>query len=97
MSALSLTTIPASRPGVLAQPIKPGDPTLVLLNPQTGEYFTLEAVGTRVWQLCDGKHTVSEIAAIISAEYDESHEVIARDVMELLEELFDAKLVVTPG
>jgi hypothetical protein len=95
MTSVSLTTTPERRPGVLAQQVKPDDPSLVLLNPKTGEYYTLEAVGTRVWQLCDGKRTISEIAAIIGEEYDESRETIESDVIELVKELMDEELVVS--
>jgi hypothetical protein len=82
---------------VLAQQVKPDDPSLVLLDPKSGKYYTLEAVGTRVWHLCDGKRTIAEIATIISGEYDESPEVIESDVVELVEELIDEQLVVAAG
>jgi hypothetical protein len=95
MTTLSPTTTLAKSPGVLAQQMQPTDSTLVLLNPQSGEYYTLEAVGPRVWQLCDGKRTISEIAAIIAEEYDQSPQVIADDVLELLKDLMDEALVVT--
>jgi hypothetical protein len=94
MTSVSRATTPERRPGVLAQQVKPDDPSLVLLNPKSGEYYTLEAVGTRVWQLCDGKRTISEIAATIAEEYDASPETIERDVMELVKELMDEELVV---
>jgi hypothetical protein len=77
--------------------VKPDDPSLVLRNPRSGEYYTLDAVGTRVWQLCDGKRTVSEVAVIIGQEYDEAPEVIERDVLELAEELMGEALVVAAG
>jgi hypothetical protein len=92
--SLSRTTAPARRPGVLAQQVKPDDPSLVLLNPRTGEYYTLEPVGTRVWQLCDGKVTISEIAAIIGEEFDAPVDVIEVDVLDLVKELMDEELVV---
>jgi hypothetical protein len=95
MTSVSRATTPERRPGVLAQQVKPDDPSLVLLNPKSGEYYTLEAVGTRVWQLCDGKRTISEIAAIIGEEYDESRETIESDVIELVKELMDEELVVS--
>lgn len=82
------------RSGVLAQPVKADDPSMVLLNPKNGEYYTLEPVGARVWQLCDGKRTISEIAAIIGQEYEESTDVIQSDVLELAKELMDEELVV---
>ena len=80
--------------GVLARPVKPDEPDLVLLNPQSGQYYTLDEVGSRVWQLCDGAHTVSEVVAIIGQEYDAPGEVIKADVLELLTDLADEQLVV---
>ncbi len=97
MTSLSRATTPEKRPGVLAQQVKPDEPSLVLLNPKSGEYYTLEAVGTRVWQLCDGKRPIAEIAAIIAQEYDQSPEIIESDVMELVKELMDEELVVPAG
>lgn len=94
MTSLSPAMAPEKRSGVLAQQVKPDDPSLVLLNPQSGKYYTLEAVGTRVWQLCDGVRTISEIAVLIGQEYDESVEIIESDVMELVKELLDEELVV---
>ncbi|MEI9942473.1 MAG: PqqD family protein [Pseudomonadota bacterium] len=91
---LSRATMLERRPGVLAQQVKTDDPSIVLLNPKNGQYYTLEAVGTRVWQLCDGKRTVSEIAAIIGQEYEQSPDVIESDVLELAKELVDEELVV---
>ncbi len=91
---LSAATALARRSGVLAQQVKKDEPTLVLLNPKSGEYYTLEPVGARVWELCDGKRTISEIAAIISQEYEESPEVIESDILELAKELIDEELVV---
>jgi hypothetical protein len=90
---VSTSTTLAKSPGVLAQK-EPTDSTLVLLNPRNGEYYTLEAVGPRVWQLFDGKRTISDIATAIAGEYDESPDVIANDVLELAQELMDAQLVV---
>src|SRR5258708_5048918 len=94
MTSLSRATTLQQRPGVLAQQVKPDEPSLVLLNPKSGEYYTLEAVGTRVWQLCDGKRAIGEIADIIAQEYDESPRTIESDVIELVKELMDEDLVV---
>ena len=94
MTGLSLATTLSRNPGVLARKVKPDDPALVLLNPKSGEYFTLEAIGTQVWELCDGKRTVGDIVALLKEEYDESADVIEQDVFELCRELLDEALVV---
>ena len=36
----------------------------------SGEYFTLDEVGGRVWELCDGTRSIDEIATIVTEEYD---------------------------
>jgi hypothetical protein len=96
MDPLTATT-PARRPGVLAQQLKPEDASVVLLNPKTGEYYALESVGTRVWELCDGKRTISEIAAIVSQEFDAPPADVESDVLSLVKELMDEQLVVAAG
>jgi len=61
--------------------------SLVLLHARTGHYYTLDDVGARVWQLCDGERAVDDIVAALHAEYDAPADVLATDVGELLGEL----------
>jgi hypothetical protein len=75
---------PLRRQDVLAQ--KAGD-TLVLLTPDTGEYYTLNEVGARIWELVDGTVTVAEIAGVLAEEYEAPIEQIQADTLELLAEL----------
>lgn len=81
---------PRRREDVLAQAA--GD-TVVLLTPRTGEYFSLNEAGARVWELADGARTVTEIARVLGAEYEAPPEEIHADVLELLGELSDEGLV----
>ena len=66
----------------------------ILLNVTTGHYYALDEVGARVWELCDGDRRVAEIATIIGSEYEAPLETIERDILELLQELADEKLVI---
>jgi len=81
---------PAHATKVIAQKAKD---LLVLLDLDTGEYYNLDEVGTRIWELCDGARTVSEIARLISEEFEASGEGVERDVVKFLEELVQDKLV----
>ena len=85
--AVDLASNPHHLSGVLSQRVKPDEPTTVLLHPQTGEYYTLDEIGSRVWELCDGARTVAEIAASIAREYDAPASEVERDVLELLNDL----------
>jgi hypothetical protein len=61
--------------------------TIVLLDPVSGCYFTLDDVGKHIWELCDGSHDVGEIVASVCAVYAVAPEIVQTDVVELLEEL----------
>jgi Coenzyme PQQ synthesis protein D (PqqD) len=63
-----------------------GDSAL-LLDPASGNYFSLTDVGARIWELCDGEHTLDEIADELAGEYDAAPETIRTDARDLLEEL----------
>lgn len=58
---------------------------LVVLT-ERRQLHRLNAVGTRVWEICDEKR-VSEIVALIVAEFEVEAAVAARDVCEFLDTL----------
>ena len=68
--------------------------SLVLLDIESGEYYSLNEVGDRMWELCDGSRSIREVIAAIGREYDASEDIIETDVTELLEELVGANLLV---
>lgn len=76
--------------------------TLVLLSIPSGQYYSLNELGARVWKLCDGTRTVAEIIELIGKEYDAPLDRIRDDVIALLRELGSERLVssgdqVAPG
>jgi len=75
---------------VLAQP---SADTLILLNPEDGQYFTLDEVGARVWHLCDGSRSVRDVIATLHGEFDAPLDMIQTDVLELVDDLVREKLV----
>ena len=86
---------PESRPrrheGVLAQS---AGASTILLTPESGEYFSLDEVGSRIWQLADGSRSAREIAELLRVEYDAPLDEIEADTMELLSELDGRRLLV---
>jgi hypothetical protein len=65
----------------------------VLLDPEGGEYFGLDEVGTRIWELLPAHPTASALAEQLSEEYDAPRELLAADAARLLGELAAMKLV----
>jgi hypothetical protein len=88
---MDLNTRPRRAERVLAQR---GADALILLNPDDGQYFTLDDVGGRAWELCDGARTVADVAAALHEEFEAPLPVIQADVLELLADLGREKLVV---
>ena len=66
----------------------------ILFNMEDGRYFAVNDVGVRVWDLCDGTMSVSEVLAAVADEYDAPADVITEDVLSLLDELWNERLVV---
>ena len=81
---------PQRRSDVLAQAA--GD-TVILLTPDSGEYFTLNEVGGRIWELSDGSRSVAEIVAVLVEEYDAPQEEIQADALDVLGQLARERLV----
>lgn len=52
----------------------------------------LNAVGTRVWELCDGRAVTDIVDAIVS-EFDVTREVAEADVARFLDELAKAGMI----
>jgi hypothetical protein len=66
---------------------------LVLFNMDDGQYYSLNEIGNRIWELCDGNRSVGQVVSILCEEYDSPAETVNRDALELLEELVLADLL----
>jgi coenzyme PQQ biosynthesis protein PqqD len=66
----------------------------ILLDLDGGQYYALDEVSGKVWELCDGSRDVAAVIAAVCQDYDAPPEVIEEDVRAFLEELVHEKLVV---
>ena len=82
---------PAPHPQVAARVV---DGSAVIVLADSGTVTVLNEVGTRVWELIDGRLSVGAIARMIESEYDVSLDQAARDVQELIQQLADAQAIV---
>lgn len=69
------------------------DGEAILLDPQEGCSYNLNKVGTLIWKLLDGKHTIEDIAVAICEAYEVEYERALRDVEKLLDNLRQHKLL----
>jgi hypothetical protein len=66
----------------------------VLLNLDSGMYYGLDSVGTRIWQLVEQHGRVDPVVATLAEEYEAPGDLLRRDVTDLLGALVGKGLVV---
>ena len=66
----------------------------ILLDVENGQYYALDEVSGRVWDLCDGSHSISAMVDVLCEEYDAPAEAVEEDVLAFLGEMADERLVV---
>jgi len=64
-----------------------------IVVPGLGEYNILNPIGTRVWDLIDGRRGLSDIVRVISDEYEVPAEVAEADVTSFVEDLRKHKML----
>lgn len=68
---------------------------MVLLDLASGEYFGLDPVGGRIWELLSDKvHSIAELCDAIEAEFDAPRDRIETDLLAIAKELTDKDLLV---
>lgn len=56
-------------------------------------YSISNQTGSKIWQLLDGSHSVKEIQEILKSVYKGEAEVVEREVLEFIGDIFEAKLI----
>lgn len=67
----------------------------VILNLTSSMYFGLDAVGTRVWQLCEAHGSLNAVWEAMKQEYDAPDETLRGDLLRFIDELLAKGLVTT--
>jgi hypothetical protein len=65
----------------------------VILELSSGQYYGLNAVGSRIWQLIQSPMLVTQLVEQVLMEFEVSREELQRDIISLLEELRESHLV----
>lgn len=66
----------------------------IIINLNTGAYYSANDTATMFWELMNGEHTVADCARLIAQEYDVEAEVVEADLLELAAELRAEGLIV---
>jgi len=66
---------------------------IVLLTIESGKYFKVDAVGSRIWEIIKEPIIIKLLLNQLTEEYDVSFEQCQQDVMEFLERLKEDQLI----
>ena len=79
-----MQTVPQPNPNVQGTTL---DGETVLLDLSTGRYYTLNRVGTAIWERCTGNQSLQDIHATLCTRFEASSERIADDLLALVTHL----------
>ena len=71
------------------------DSTILVRTSKSGDmiFHTLNEVGTRIWDLCNGKITIKGIVSHILKEYEVKEKALIKDCLEIINILKDKELL----
>jgi hypothetical protein len=70
------------------------DDEIVIVNLESGNYYSIDAIGAEIWTMVQRGATVAEIAVQLSREYDAAIQIIEKAVMEFVRMILSEKLIV---
>jgi hypothetical protein len=65
----------------------------VLLDLESGTYFGLDPVGTRIWALLEQGKSIAEVCGVMLEEFEVPRDVLERDALALIADLAQKKLI----
>lgn len=69
------------------------DGEVVMMSVDKGEYFGLNAMGSRIWELLEKPHSVVELCRELMRNFEVDQETCQAEVSRFLGEIADQKLV----
>lgn len=66
----------------------------IIINLETGVYYSLDGIGGEVWSLLEGHHAVDSVIASLAARYGIPEETCGADVRALVDQLLEEKLII---
>ena len=69
------------------------DGETVMMNLDKGQYFMMNEVGSRIWELIEGNTSIVNIIETLTNEYEVDEETCENTVMEFLGRLKNADLI----
>jgi len=69
------------------------DDIIVMMDVDEGQYYELDPVGARVWNLLETDRSAADLCGVLAAEFDVDPDTCRHDVLEFLEEARAMRIV----
>ena len=69
------------------------DGETVMMDIESGNYYGLDLVATRIWQIIESPLAIQDICSQLLAEYDVSEKQCQQDVIDFVSEMVEARTV----
>jgi hypothetical protein len=69
-------------------------PLVAGIGDMEDELYTLNETGKAIWERLDGRATLSAVVAALAQDYDATPEEMERDVLGLVQELVERRMLV---
>jgi hypothetical protein len=92
MENLTLNSIIKRNPEIITSNI---DGEIVMMSTEMGEYYGLDEIGSRIWDLIENPLPVSELVSKLLDEFNTDKETCTSDTLDFLNELVVKKIVFT--
>ena len=89
---ITLNTTLVRSDNILASPV---ENALVMMDIEGGQYFSLDEIGTAIWERLAEPIQVGNLCAQLTQTYEVLPEVCERDVLALLNEMAGSGLVLS--
>lgn len=73
------------------------DGNKVMMNMESGKYYMLDGIGSRIWQLLETSPSINDIVSALVREYDVDHQQCLADLLRFFSKMAQAGLVAIPS
>lgn len=91
-NALSQATVLSKNPDILTSLVNEG---LAMMSVESGNYYGLDDIGMKIWDLIDGQRTLREICTKLATEHEVTTDQCWTDVCLLVREMLNNQLITT--
>jgi hypothetical protein len=90
MPVLNIDSLVQRNPKLLANQM---DGEIVMMSIDNGEYYGLDEVGSRIWEIMENPVSIHNLVEQLMAEFEVDYDDCLRDTKEFLEDLLNKDLV----